>query len=567
MRADRESYYLVLLGGTGAKCGEIMLHMCANGYFQGKRLCILYVDSDSGNGNAAQLKRVLEIYQKCRKLYLIEESPIPCFFRTEVDFQYISPVGEYTYFRELAAASGLQDSVGINSAEIMMKAIYSEEECNMKISEGFFAHPNVGAAFFAANMNRIMDRLCMLVQSDQSEMMKIKIFVIGSIFGGTGASSFPTISKFLKKKLVGESDNDNIDNLVKIGGCMLLPYFSFSKENVRESILEGEEINIEEDKFVTKTKMALRYYKGIDGEQNKLTFDCLYMMGHDQYDARGYYHTAGAGQINMPHITEFYSAMSAVDFFEKPMDQRGRFFSVIPSDKIGWANIYKYPRGYYSFFVMMRFAIVMKSLILEELFDYTCDNKLKPNVDCISWFYDFLNGREESSDMSEEKLYENFDAISQYCDEYVRWFAELNISNPKKKKEPGTIEYDNANGESDVVDYLRLFDKKLLIKQYHNCRIVNGEVDGESEVNDKVYKSNLKYIRKYFKELEKWHSYTDARTEEIGMEKIWSRVCDLGCNHTKNYYELLQNMSAASDRSMAAGVRNLVNAIFIACMI
>jgi len=50
------SYNIILLGGTGAKCGEILLHMCANGYFRYRYLNILYIDSDLKNGNAESLK-------------------------------------------------------------------------------------------------------------------------------------------------------------------------------------------------------------------------------------------------------------------------------------------------------------------------------------------------------------------------------------------------------------------------------------------------------------------------------------------------------------------------------
>ena len=563
---DIKSYYLILLGGTGAKCGEILIHMCANGYLECDRLSILYIDSDAENGNAKQFINVVECYQKCRRQYLIQSSSLPCFFRPEIDFQTRSPVEGYNRFRDLATPSG-QDAAGVNSAEILMKALYSEEEWNMKISEGFFSHPNVGAAFFAANIDKILDRFYRLIQNDQKSMRAIKVFVIGSIFGGTGASSLPTITKYLKKKLVGESDNENINTLIKIGGCMMLPYFSFSRENMREQILSGDRIDIEADKFATKTRSALKYYKYVDEKQDRSIFDCLYMLGHDRYDIRGYYETAGAEQKNMPHITEFYSAMSAVDFFDSPMDQNGRFFAIVPADRIGWPDIYKYPKGFFHFHVMMRFVLVMKNLVLEELFNYKTEYKLKENVRNISWYYDFLDGREKSVDMDEGKLHEKFAAISEYCDTYIRWFAELNIRNPEKRDDPSAIGYDNSDGESDVVEYLQFFNKKILIKQYFNNRIAKGDVKGgDSEKYENIYEENVRYIRKHFVELEKYHAYTDVKTEEIELEEIWSRICDLGFNNTLKDRDILQNLAASPDKGIEAGVRNLINAVFVACL-
>ena len=34
--SKKTSCHLILLGGTGARCGEIFLHMCANGFFRGE---------------------------------------------------------------------------------------------------------------------------------------------------------------------------------------------------------------------------------------------------------------------------------------------------------------------------------------------------------------------------------------------------------------------------------------------------------------------------------------------------------------------------------------------------
>lgn len=133
---DRFSYNLILLGGTGARCGEILVHMCANGYLDVKSVNILYIDSDTKNGNANYFKRVVKLYQKCRERYMIKESPLPCFFKTKINLMFSNPVQETVYFREIASNPGI-NTRGINSAAVLMEALYSEEEQEMKISEGF----------------------------------------------------------------------------------------------------------------------------------------------------------------------------------------------------------------------------------------------------------------------------------------------------------------------------------------------------------------------------------------------------------------------------------------------
>lgn len=564
---DRYSYNLVLLGGTGAKCGEIIIHMCANGYLDCKELNILYIDSDTTNGNAQYFKRVVKLYQACRKQYLIKESPIPSFFKPEIRLICENPVKGVTYFKDLAHQSS-KSTIEKDSAEVLMKALYTDEERNMKISEGFFARPNVGAALFAANMDRVMGKFLQFISSDQKDMKEIRIFMLGSIFGGTGASSLPTISKYLKQKLFGDSDNKLIHEEMKIGGCMVLPYFSFSRKNLSEEILSGEKIPIEADKFVTKTKSALKYYKYVDEDQGRQVFDSLYILGHDRYDVRGMYETAGSNQRNLPHITEFYSAMSAVDFFESKIEERGHYFAAVPVEVINWRNIHKYPKGFYHFVLMMRFAIVMKSLILEELFDYTKDNKLKEKAKNIPWYYDFLDGKKSSTDMDEMRLYEKFNNISCYCSEYIRWFAELNISNIEMIENLDQIEYTAPEGEeSDVMDYLHFFSKEILIQQFLNDRIVDGKEAKRSEEElSNLYHENLNYIRKHFCSLEEKNFYTDEKTENVTLDKIWSRICALGFNNTIFDDKLIRNISKVKDRNMNECVKNLINAIYISCM-
>ena len=561
---DQYRYNLVLLGGTGAKCGEIFLHMCANGYFAGDRVNIMYIDSDDQNGNARNFKRLYELYQECQNKYMIVQSSNEHFFKTKITLRVADPVPKnIEYFRELIHSAGGRNVT--SAARVLMGALYSEEEMEMKIAEGFFAHPNVGAAVLAANIDNIMKEFLADIEQDQKDMKKIRIFLLGSVFGGTGAASLPTIARYFKSKLIGDSDNKNIRKQVKIGGCMILPYFSFTRneKNAENNQIEG--ISVDAGKFATQTCSALEYYKYLDEKKDDRTFDDLYLLGHDGNDVRGIYALMGNEQRNLPHIVELYGAMSCVAFFESKAGRQQYYFAAVGTDKISWSDIYKKNQGYFCFFVMMRFAIVMKSLVLEELFDYTKQNKLRETAAKIPWYYDFLNGKEESWDMEPQKLYSKFEDISRYCDEYIRWFAELNLADVNKLDSLESIEY--SEGSDDLVGYLSMFTKEIILRQHYNNQISNGNARNQSYVADNNYQDNLKYIRKNMQNLEKIQSYTDFKTEKISMDEIWSRLCDIGLNMFVTDDDVFKNIAKSGDKSMDAGVRNLVNAVFCACLI
>lgn len=574
---ERNSYNLLLLGGTGARCGEIFVHMCANGYFEEKRVNILYIDSDQDNGNANSLRELINLYEKCREQYMIKESPIPCFFKTEICLTEANPVQGIDRFKRLAELEQ-PDKETLSATKALMRALYSDEECEMKISDGFFARPNVGAAVFAANMDQILEDFLKQIHKDQKDLMKIKIFMIGSVFGGTGASSFPTISKYLKQKLFGESTDKLIGDKLKIGGGMLLPYFSFTREKTLEKS-SRDDIEIEADKFSTKTKSAIKYYKDVEKNDLRKIFDELYILGHDGYDIRGRYETAGSKQKNLPHMVEFYAAMAAVTFFDGNKEQcNGKYFAVVPREKIVWNQMYKNTRCFFSFLVMMRFSLVLKSLILEELFEGESSNwVVKRKAGEIPWYYDFLDGRRKSSDMEPGGLGSKFYAISRYCNKYVSWFAELLINDLDKQDFPDEIDFNHYKveknsleneEEDDLVDYLDLFNDSLILKQYANILAENGlPRNYTKEKRESIKNRNIRYIRRHAAELSDRTLFGDKRCAEISFDDIWSRLNSFGFNSFVKTDNVFKNIEKANVRTMDEGVKNLINAIYVACMI
>lgn len=559
-KRENESYNLILLGGTGAKCGEIFVHMCANGYFDCDEINILYIDSDRENGNAKNFERVVELYKKCREQYRIAKSPLYYFFKPEIHFYEKTPVPDkINQFKDIAGDGG-----NALEAQMLMEVLYSEEEMEMMVGKGFFAHPNVGAAVFASNLETILFEFLQQIEQDNKDMKKIKIFLLGSIFGGTGAASFPTLAKYFRETLYGKSSNKYISERLKIGGCMVLPYFLFSRKRVDNRMNETE-VDVEADKFATKTRSALEYYQYVDEKSEQSLFDGLYIVGHDGNDVRGYHALAGNKQKNLPHVVELYAAMSVVSFFESSFEKKGYYFATVPKKIIGWSDIDKKGDGYFAFFVMTRFAIVMKSLILEELFDYKQKKRLQTHAKRIPWYYDFLDGKSKSEDMDSQKLYSRFEAISAYCEEYIRWFAQLNIANIDKIEQLNEINY--AEDSGDLVEYLSMFTKELLLRQYENDQIWNDMDQYENREIQKRYSENLKYIRENLQNLEKIHEYTDLKTEQIGMEEIWRRISDSGFDSFTRQNEMFKNIKQSNDKSMEAGVRNLINAVYCACLI
>ena len=130
-----------------------------------------------------------------------------------------------------------------------------------------------------------------------------KIFIISSIFGGTGASGFPLLLKTLR---TGDSfSNHDLINNAEIGAITILPYFKLKSDDASE---------IDSSTFISKTKSALAYYENNISKNGSI--DALYYLADDitnTYDN----HEGGTAQENDAHLIEFLAATAIVDFSNK----------------------------------------------------------------------------------------------------------------------------------------------------------------------------------------------------------------------------------------------------------
>lgn len=166
---------------------------------------------------------------------------------------------------------------------------------------GFVGNPNVGSV--------------VLNQFKDSEEFKDfannfsegdRIFIISSIFGGTGASGFPIILKNIRNAVnnpglagVGYLQNSSI------GALTVMPYFNIEVD---------ENSPIKKSDFIEKTKAALGYYKN----NVNPSLNAMYYIG-DDFSGKPYENDPGqGGQKNKAHFVEVAGALAIIDFMNTP---------------------------------------------------------------------------------------------------------------------------------------------------------------------------------------------------------------------------------------------------------
>lgn len=296
------------IGGTGARVLKALTMLLASGVKMKnfEEVVPLFVDPDQENGDLTHTSLLMKNYLSIRETAFKNVAPndsSPSFFYTKItsinnkddDFRMDLPGISDKKFQDFIKNEFLD-----SSTTKLTKLLFSDDNLSSSMSVGFLGQPNIGSVV----LNSLMETSLSKVYSKYNE--GDRIFIINSIFGGTGAAGFPVLIKNLRK------DYANSDEKVKksiIGGVTILPYFTVDKDSG-----EKEECPIDSDSFIPKTKAALSYYK-----KNVKELDALYYLGDDSSDNRNSYKASKGGkdQKNLAHFIEFAAATAIIDFAQK----------------------------------------------------------------------------------------------------------------------------------------------------------------------------------------------------------------------------------------------------------
>ncbi len=305
---------LIGIGGTGSRVVESVVNLCAAGLGPDK-LHIFLIDPDEGNGNLTRTKSLITRYTKMRSLF--ERTGNNPSFRTEI---VIPPGNEpfvWSIFEEKHSTLGKYinyDNLKKNNPELanLANVLFTDAELGTDLERGFRGHPSIGSVVMSdPPMNEYPFKLLWDGIETFGEN-ELRVFVVGSIFGGTGAAGFPTLGSLplLKYNEAMHAKLGEGKSRILLGGALVLPYFSFNADGE-----EKEPMFVTNSDFPVATKAALQYYN-----DKQLGFDQYYFIGDSLSQNVGKFSTGSSEQENKPHYIEISSALASFDFFEQPKE-------------------------------------------------------------------------------------------------------------------------------------------------------------------------------------------------------------------------------------------------------
>jgi len=326
--------FLFLVGGTGSRVMRPLLMQLAagvhpqdeNGHALPLEIVPIIVDPHKANEDLKRTENLLRWYRQIRhSLYGDDEDVRKGFFSVKIStLSDILPNGsslsetflfnmnaiESKKFKDFIAYSTLD-----SGNQALCSMMFSNDQLETKMDIGFVGSPNIGSV--ALNQFKDSEEF---KQFSNVFQKGDRIFVVSSIFGGTGAAGYPIIVKNIRNA----GNNSQINNRgdlrdARIGALTVLPYFN---------VQQDENSPISRADFISKTKSALFYYHdnltglrkdGVDLPMSKV--NVCYYLG-DEVPSNPYYNDPGGnGQRNDAHVVEYVGALSILDFLSIPDEQ------------------------------------------------------------------------------------------------------------------------------------------------------------------------------------------------------------------------------------------------------
>lgn len=291
--------YVFGIGGTGARVLRSFTMMMAAGVNIGAdEIVPIIIDPDASNADLTRTVALMNNYRAINSALSFTQNNESIFFRKELS----QILADYTLRINDTDDKTFQQFIDLPSmdkaSQAMMRMFFSEKNLGSSMDVGFKGNPNIGSIV----LNQIVD------SNDFQDFANNfragdKIFIISSIFGGTGASGFPLLLKTLRTGT--NFPNNSLINNAEIGAITILPYFKLKND---------DESEIDSSTFISKTKSALAYYENNISRNNSI--NALYFLGDDVTNTYEN-HEGGSAQQNDAHLVEFLAATAIVDFSNK----------------------------------------------------------------------------------------------------------------------------------------------------------------------------------------------------------------------------------------------------------
>jgi hypothetical protein len=337
-----DKLFVIAIGGTGMRCLESFTHLCGIGMFDNQEIEVLTLDTDQNNGNKSRVEDLISLYSRIKTsgTTLGGTPNANTFFSAKLNLHrfwtnYSSPGREnYKNISKISTGTPEQQKANKLISDLFLDTGSVQE---FALEHGYRAQTHLGSMLMYHGIVEAARNILKgtSVQSEERDLdtfmgklehagASARVFIFGSVFGGTGASSIPVIPKALQDFVkIRSNGNASIDfSKAKFGSTLLTEYFTFNKPDAQQKSGKANSVIADSSFFPLNSQAALQFYQSDPTVQK--CYKLLYHIGWpieskkiDGNNTSNQTITGGSEQKNACHITELLCACAAYNFFTR----------------------------------------------------------------------------------------------------------------------------------------------------------------------------------------------------------------------------------------------------------
>lgn len=342
--------FIIAAGGTGAMCARAFIYMAAAGCANNDDTYhILLVDKDKQSDAVTACENLLTDYQAMR-IQMGRKDGTNTFPEVKVHkWNFTDEIVEEYHKQTKKPASDLNN---LTLRQLLnpdydptmtqiLNTMYTPEELDTNLEKGFYGHPNIGSPVFDYVQTRFLaDQVIMadgttvrentFMQELRRVMTtgKAHVYLMGSLFGGTGATVIPNMVLALRSIKSNDPIPKDIGmtNLI-LGGSVIMPYFKLPVCPA-DSVEALSTVSPADMKFEGQTKDALMYYHESNLLDNVMN---LTLLGTSHLDVTSELFARGGVQSQHFHVVIMLAAVAANRFFANKLGSMASAVNVSPA--------------------------------------------------------------------------------------------------------------------------------------------------------------------------------------------------------------------------------------------
>ena len=326
----------------------------------------------------------------------------------------------------------------------LVETMFSTKNLDNPLSVGFKGNPNVGTVVLGemiegADWFRAFKQHC-----EKND----RVFIISSIFGGTGASGYPLLEKKIRL-----AENEPALKNALMGAVTVLPYYG-----LKDPATTGSDID--SANFYTKTKAALAYYEGT------VKSDYLYYVG--EKSLKQVYDNDEKKQDDKANFIELVAASALFDFLKRGKPDNQQYLSRAIESDLESLDLVSLGNGYKD--------------IVKSVADYMLLRNLVNTLPSEKYF-PLIKNRGLDGEFYKDSA---FQALKRFTEIYYKWYTEL----AQNKRAFAPLHYDNPKQMGGWIKSIELDAKD---DSYYLLKMIQASNQDNSKEHSNKFRFFLKF--------------------------------------------------------------------------